>query len=134
MIGVAVVFCVCTFVVIFTFQDKRHFTPITSVCYVWVLLLIAFGILVASYSADFKKSATLMIGPVAFCTYIVVTTQLLVKNEQKSLFSNEFVYGAVQISMYLLAVFAKVVYKIFSKICCCCNCCFDGCDNLCDDL
>jgi hypothetical protein len=125
---------VCLFVVIFTFNPKYHFTPIISIFYVWALLLIAFGIIIPTYAQSLKAAAFFMIAPTVFCTYLIISSQLLLKDEKKNVYSNEFVFGAVQISMYVVAVLAKILFRIYSAVCPCCSCCCERCGDVCDEI
>lgn len=132
LICIGIITGVCLSVVLFTFQDRYPYTPIISVFFVWTLLLVAFGGLFLSYGEDIVATFQLMIAPTLVSTYFAMTTQILVKDKEKAIMSNEYVYGAVQVSMYLVAVFAKIMYRIYSCCCPCCSC--DNCGDICNEL
>jgi len=110
LMAVGITAAVCIGLTIFAFQTKWDFTMMGGILFVFVLLLMLFGLI-----AIFTRSSTVHLiysccGALLFSVYLIYDTQMMMGGTHKySISPEEYIFGALTLYLDIINIFLYIL-------------------------
>lgn len=110
LIAVGITAVVVLGLTIFAFQTKWDFTMMGGMLFVFLIVLICFGIIAAIVQSKILSLVYASIGALIFCAYIVFDTQLMLGGKHKySLSPEEYIFAALNLYLDIVNLFLFIL-------------------------
>lgn len=101
---------------IFALQTKIDFTMCSGILFVFLLILVLFGLLCAIIQSRFAILAYSCLGALIFSAYLVVDTQLMLGGKHKyALSPEEYIFAALNLYLDIINIFLFILSIIQSS-------------------
>nr|XP_006825528.1 PREDICTED: protein lifeguard 1-like [Saccoglossus kowalevskii] len=98
---------------IFAFQTKIDFTMFSGIMFVFLIVLICFGILALIFQNRILDMVYASIGALIFAGYLVVDTQMMMGGKHKyALSTEEYVFAALNLYLDVVNLFIMVLFLV----------------------
>lgn len=109
VMAVGITAVVCFSVVIFSLQSKYDFTSCRGVLFIFLIILILFGILCIFIRDKILHIVYAALGALLFTCFLAVDTQMLLGNKELALSPEEYVFAALNLYTDIINIFLYVL-------------------------
>ncbi|XP_071103951.1 protein lifeguard 1-like [Haliotis cracherodii] len=110
LMAVGVTAIVTVSLTIFAFQTKWDFTMMGGMLFVFLIVLLCFGLLCAIIRSKYVTLVYACLGALLFCAYLVFDTQLMLGGKHKySLSPEEYIFASLNLYLDIVNMFLYIL-------------------------